>query len=239
MNLELSRTGVVLRPASGEPPALSITAVAGSPVARVTGTAVVLSFADEEAVVQTRFATSVLAPWRAWLRHRIEPLARLAGRRLDAALPVGLLSREQSCSSAGGQASAWRPRRPSSCGRRRLAWSEAHPAMQFRHGADQRDWAHDAGLVTGRTAPGLAEEIAATGAELEIAEHDPMVEFVRVHRAAIELAGSRGLDPNRPRRLSRSENRVNPLHAWDTTPKMPLASACGTARGRAAWSGSR
>ena len=48
-------------------PSLALTAVADAPVARVAGETVALGFADEEAVVQTRFATAALAFCRTWL----------------------------------------------------------------------------------------------------------------------------------------------------------------------------
>ena len=51
---------------------------------------------------------------------------------------------------------------------------------------------------------GLAAEIAATGASLVQEAVDPMAELVVVHRVAAALAARRGLDPDRPRHLSRS-----------------------------------
>jgi fructoselysine-6-P-deglycase FrlB-like protein len=44
----------------------------------------------------------------------------------------------------------------------------------------------------------------ATGARLGAAIADPIAELVRAQRLAVALADARGLDPGRPRRLSRS-----------------------------------
>jgi glucosamine 6-phosphate synthetase-like amidotransferase/phosphosugar isomerase protein len=52
---------------------------------------------------------------------------------------------------------------------------------------------------------GLAEEVARTGATFfTSAELDPMADLVRAQRLAVELARARGIDPDRPRHLSRS-----------------------------------
>src|SRR5450759_1318518 len=56
----------------------------------------------------------------------------------------------------------------------------------------------------GETEPELLEEVARTGATVVAGELDPMAELVRVHRVAGLLAGAKGLDPDRPRHLTRS-----------------------------------
>ena len=50
----------------------------------------------------------------------------------------------------------------------------------------------------------LPEEVAATGALVLTPTGDPMAELVKVQRLAVDLAAARGLDPDRPRNLSRS-----------------------------------
>ena len=50
---------------------MAITAVPDAPVARAADEVIDLGFADEESVVQTRFATTELALLRAHLGHRI------------------------------------------------------------------------------------------------------------------------------------------------------------------------
>ena len=53
---------------------------------------------------------------------------------------------------------------------------------------------------------GLEDDVLASGATLEAPspDGDPMVELVRAQLAAIALAHVKGIDPSRPRRLSRS-----------------------------------
>ena len=85
-----------------------------------------------------------------------------------------------------------------------LAWAEAYPAMDYRHGPISL--AEPRSLVWFLTEPpaGLVEQIAATGARIEVATRDPQAELVRIQRAAIAVALHRGYDPDRPRNLTRS-----------------------------------
>jgi glucosamine 6-phosphate synthetase-like amidotransferase/phosphosugar isomerase protein len=50
----------------------------------------------------------------------------------------------------------------------------------------------------------LPEEVAATHALVLTPTGDPMAELVRVQRLSVVLAAAKGLDPDRPRNLSRS-----------------------------------
>ena len=52
--------------------------------------------------------------------------------------------------------------------------------------------------------PELDEDIRATGATLRMGTLDPLAELILVQRTALELARSRGLDPDHPRHLTRS-----------------------------------
>ncbi len=67
---------------------LTITAVAGSPAAEAADAAIVLDFADERSVVQTRFATSALTLLRAHEGEDTERATQDAERALQAPLPV-------------------------------------------------------------------------------------------------------------------------------------------------------
>jgi CRISPR-associated protein Cas5a/b/c len=67
---------------------LAITAVAGSPVEQAADNAIVLDFADERSVVQTRFATSALTLLRAHAGEDVEAAARDAETALTMPLPV-------------------------------------------------------------------------------------------------------------------------------------------------------
>ena len=185
---------------------LAITGSASTPVARAAGHNISLPFADEQAVVQTRFATSVCALWRAHLGHDVEHLAQLAEHSLAAPLPVGLSNFRQFVFLGEGPAPAW-PTRPRSS-------YERHHCPGPRH---TRPW----NCVTGRSACSkptvwsgrstncLTASTRRWGPAGPPSSHPrpagiPLAELVRAERAAIALAQAKGIDPSQPRRLSRS-----------------------------------
>jgi fructoselysine-6-P-deglycase FrlB-like protein len=207
--LALSRSGTtteVVRLLEGLPDGqrtVAVVADADSPAGRLAGDVVALPFADEESVVQTRFATSALALLRAGLGEDVEALAAQAEDALAAPLPAVESFRHFVFLGTGasvGLASEAALKLREAAG----AWSEAYPAMEFRHGPISV--AGPESLVWMLAAPDrtLAEEVRETGATVVEAARDPLAELVLVHRAAVALADARGLDPDAPRNLSRS-----------------------------------
>lgn len=84
------------------------------------------------------------------------------------------------------------------------AWSEAYPSLEFRHGPISVITDETLVWPMGELDAGLAREIGQSGATLATSAGDPMVDLVRGHRLAVELARARNLDPDHPRRLTRS-----------------------------------
>ena len=84
------------------------------------------------------------------------------------------------------------------------AWSESYPALDYRHGPVAV--AGETSLVTlfGEADPALTVDIERTGATVQHWDLDPLVQLVQAQRLAVELAGSRGLDADTPRHLTRS-----------------------------------
>jgi fructoselysine-6-P-deglycase FrlB-like protein len=208
----ISRSGTtseVLRLVEGLPPrrdVLAITGPASGPIAAVAKRRIALPFADEQAVVQTRFATSVLALWRSHIGHDIEHLSALAEQRLKAPLPDGLDGYKQFVFLGRGPGVGLANEAALKLREATLSWSEAYPAMELRHGPIGLLEAHSLVWSLSELPTGLADDVRASGATLEAWSQgqDPMVELVRVHRAAIWLAEAKGLDPSRPRRVVRS-----------------------------------
>jgi fructoselysine-6-P-deglycase FrlB-like protein len=192
-------------------PTLLITADRHQPAAALSTDTVELSFADERSVVQTRFATSFLALWRAHLGEDVELMAKEARRALDGGVPVDLLSFQQFVFLGRGAAAglaaeaALKLREAAGC------WTEAYPSMEVRHGPISAVGPHTLVWSLDRLDPALRGEIEATGARVEDGTRDPMVELVRVQRLAVELAASKGLDPDHPRHLSRSVILRDPI----------------------------
>jgi fructoselysine-6-P-deglycase FrlB-like protein len=182
-------------------PVLAITTTPGSPLTD-RAESIVLDFADETSVVQTRSATTVLALWRAYLGHDIQLLAKNAQEALMAEPPARQY--EQYVFLGRGAGSALASEAALKIREAAQAWSEAYPALEFRHGPisviTERTLVWSIGELDVR----LMSEIEHTGASLVTSAGDPMVDLVRAQRLAVALADMRGLDPDHPRRLTRS-----------------------------------
>jgi CRISPR-associated protein Cas5a/b/c len=188
----------------GSVPRVVVTADPGSPVAELAETSIVLDFADERSVVQTRFATSALAMFRAHFGEDLDRAIEDAERALIEPLDpdptrfghVVFLGHGWTVGIA--EEAALKLREASQ------TYSEAYPAMEYRHGpislADPRSlvW------IVGSPDPTLAHDIRSTGATVRVASLDPMAELVLVHRAAVALAEAKGLDPDHPPHLTLS-----------------------------------
>ncbi|WP_055478345.1 SIS domain-containing protein [Sphaerimonospora mesophila] len=184
-------------------PTVAITADPVTPVADLAGTLITLDFADERSVVQTRFATSCLAMLRAHLGEAPADLPEQAERALAADLPDQALSRRQFTFLGSGWSNGVAAEAALKLREAALAWSESYPALEYRHGPISI--ADEGGLVWFfGGADGLLDQVVRTGAATTVAVLDPLADLVRAQRLAVELARSRGLDPDRPRNLTRS-----------------------------------
>jgi fructoselysine-6-P-deglycase FrlB-like protein len=203
---------------------LAITATPGAPVASTADAAIDLAFADEASVVQTRFATSVCALWRAHLGHDVRKLAddaeialAKAVRSADGGAGTGPAGEDGPVGHAGelgsfrqfvflgrGAGAALASEAALKFREAALAWSEAYPAMEFRHGPISVIGEHTLVRAIGGLDERLAAQIEDTGATVRRSIGDAMVDLVLVHYAAVTLAAAKGLDPDRPRRLTRS-----------------------------------
>lgn len=174
------------------------------PVEQFATHAIHLDFADEESVVQTRFATAVLALWRTHLGEDLGPVILDAHRALAAELPEEWLDcREYTFLGTGWSVgiafeAALKVREASQ------SWAESYSAMEFRHGPisvlDHRSLA----FFFGEVPDGLRIQIEGTGATIVVTNLDPMAQLVTAQRLAAAIAIRRGLNPDEPRNLTRS-----------------------------------
>ncbi len=208
--LVLSRSGTtteILRLLSrlrGRVPTVAITAVAGTPVAQAADAVIDLGFADEESVVQTRFATTELVLLRAHLGEDVTPAADAAERVLATPLPAELLAARQFTFLGTGWTYGLANEAALKLREAAGMWTEAYPAMEYRHGPVAVTGDGSVVWVFGSAPDGLADEVAAAGGTAWCTGEDPLAELVRVQRVAVALARDRGLDPDRPRNLARS-----------------------------------
>lgn len=84
------------------------------------------------------------------------------------------------------------------------AWTEADPAMEYWHGPIAVTDSFSLVWFFGKPPTGLEDEVKQTGATIVRWALDPLADLIRVQRMAIELAETRGLDPDRPPHLARS-----------------------------------
>jgi fructoselysine-6-P-deglycase FrlB-like protein len=183
---------------------LAITTSAETPINAVADQTVVLDFADESSIVQTRFATSVLALLRAHLGEQIEPLAREDERVLNAPVPADARRFQQFVFLGHGAGVGLANEAALKMRETGGAWSEAYPAKELRHGPISSLGSHSLVWCLGTVPDGLADEVRATGATWLESADDPMVALSLVQRMAVANALARGMDPDRPRYLSRS-----------------------------------
>jgi fructoselysine-6-P-deglycase FrlB-like protein len=183
---------------------IALTAVAASPLAAAASRAVVLPFADERSVVQTRFATAALVVLRAGTGGDLATSAAAAQRVLDEPLPVDVATYDRFQFLGRGWTVGLASEAALKLREAARAWSEAYPAMEYRHGpialADERTLV----IPIGDIDVSLLADIRATGATVLDPEPEPLAAVVLAHRLAIALAHARGLDPDNPRNLTRS-----------------------------------
>jgi fructoselysine-6-P-deglycase FrlB-like protein len=185
-------------------PTTAITADPGTPVMEAADQVVVLEYADERSVVQTRFATTALTLLRAHLGLHTAAVVTDARAALDAALPGSLVECGQFTFLGRGWTVGLANEAALKMREASLSWTEAYPAMEYRHGPISISTRSTATCMLGEAPPGLAEQVRATGALWVDGGLDPLAELVRAQRLAVAVAAGRGLDPDSPRHLTRS-----------------------------------
>jgi fructoselysine-6-P-deglycase FrlB-like protein len=184
-------------------PTVVLTGVADSPVSEFATTTIAMPFADEKSVLQTRWATSALALFRTHLGEDIEKLAKDAEVALAEDLgdlvtmnQITFLGRGWTIGLA--HEAALKTRESSQF------WSEAYPAMDYRHGPLSVAEPGRAVWSFGGLDDRLTADIQATGALLETSALDPMAHLIKAQRVAVTIAKNRGFNPDYPRNLTRS-----------------------------------
>jgi fructoselysine-6-P-deglycase FrlB-like protein len=180
---------------------VAITAVAGTPVAEAADDALVLDFADEASVVQTRFATTALTLLRAHEGVDTAAAADDAERALTLPLPDAadrwaFLGRGWTVGLAHEAALKLREAAQ--------AWTEAYPVFEYRHGPISIAGPGAAVWFLGAPTDGIGDRVAEAGGAVIAPDLDPLASLVLAQRTAVALAEAAGLDPDNPRNLTRS-----------------------------------
>jgi fructoselysine-6-P-deglycase FrlB-like protein len=208
--LAITRSGTttelldLLRQLPDDTPTVAVTGTAGSPVTQVAGHTVLLEWADERSVVQTRFATSTLALLRRHLGEDLGHAVADAEQALSGPLPVSPEDIDQVTFLGRGWTVGLAHEAALKLREAAGFWTESYPAMEYRHGPVSVAQPGRAVWCFGPPPERLAEQVAATGARFIADPLDPMADLVRAQRLALALAAQRGLDVDQPRHLTRS-----------------------------------
>lgn len=174
-----------------------------SPLVGMVDDAVLLPFADERSVVQTRFATTALALFRASLGESLDGAIADARTALADVDPT-LAEAEQFTFLGQGWTTGLAHEAALKMRESSQSWTESYPSMEYRHGPIA---IAAPGRITwqfGAAPEGLRAQVDATGGRFVQHALDPMADLARLHRVALDRALAKGLDPDQPRNLTRS-----------------------------------
>lgn len=206
----ISRSGTtteiadLMRAAPRDVPQLAITSDASTPVAQLSDRHVILDFADERSVVQTRFATSTLALLRASLGENLEAAVASARDAVERPLDEEWLAAEQFTFLGRGWTIGIATEAALKMREAAQLWTESYPAMEYRHGPISIAAPGRLVWSFGAAPAGLEQDVAATGATFVEHGTDAMADLILVQRVAVEIAMRRGLDADNPRSLTRA-----------------------------------
>lgn len=188
----------------GKTPVIAVLGDDTSPLVDLADTVIALPFADEQSVVQTRFATTALALFRASLGEDLDGAIADAQAVLDATDDATLGAADQYSFLGLGWTIGLAHEAALKMRESSQSWTESYSAMEYRHGPIA---IAAPGRITwqfGSAPEGLRAQVEATGARFVQHEIDPMADLVRLHRVALDRAVAKGLDPDQPRNLTRS-----------------------------------
>jgi fructoselysine-6-P-deglycase FrlB-like protein len=208
--LAISRSGtttevvhaLALLPASL--PTYAVVGAGGTPVAAAVGHTVVLDFADEASVVQTRFATTALILLLAAVGSETERAVSEAELALDESLPAGAETAGSLVFLGHGWTVGLANEAALKLREAALVPAESYPALEYRHGPIALAGEQALVWMLGDRDGELVADIRATGATVVESNRHPLAELVLVQRVALAIAQARGIDPDHPRNLTRS-----------------------------------
>jgi glucosamine--fructose-6-phosphate aminotransferase (isomerizing) len=183
---------------------VAVTAVDGEPVDGLVEERILLDFADERSVVQTRFPTTLLAVARGAYGEDLSHLVADGEAALAADLPSEPANTDHLVFLGTGWTVGLAHEAALKVREAAQAWSESYPAMDYRHGPVAVAGARSLVWAFGTVPVELDEPIRAAGATPVRNGLDPLAQLVLAQRFAVALAEHKGLDPDRPRLLTRS-----------------------------------
>lgn len=206
----LSRSGTtsdlvrVARDLSRRTRTIAITGTPGSPITEAVHETIVMDFADEHSVVQTRYATSALTLLRAGIGDDVSGLPGLAEAALAEPLVADPADYDHVVFLGTGWSRGLAEEAALKLRESARLWTESYASLEYRHGPIACASPRSLVWALGPLPADVVEAVNATGATLRVATGDPQAELVRVHRLAVAYARYRGLECDSPEHLSRS-----------------------------------
>ncbi len=194
----------VLAQLKGKVPTIALIGDINSPIVDLADVVIGLPYADEQSVVQTRFATTALVYLLTSLGESFDVAIEQAKDAVSAPVSQELLDAEQFTFLGRG----WTVGLAHEAGLKMReavqGWTESYPAMEYRHGPISIAAPNRVTWLFGEEPEGLAADVAKTGALYITSGLHPLADLARVHRVTLERARVRGLNPDLPRNLTRS-----------------------------------
>jgi fructoselysine-6-P-deglycase FrlB-like protein len=175
-----------------------------SPIMTLADAVVELPYADEQSVVQTRFATTALTYLLTSIGVDLSVAIEDATIAVTAPVEQELIDAEQFTFlgtnwTVGLAHEAGLKMREAVQG-----WTESYPAKEYRHGPISIAAPNRVTWMFGDQPEGLDADMEKTGGLYINTTVHPLAELARVHRVTLERARARGMNPDVPRNLTRS-----------------------------------
>ena len=175
-----------------------------SPIMGLADAVVELPYADEQSVVQTRFATTALAYLLTSVGVDLRAAVEDARAAVTAPVEQELIDAEQFTFLGSG----WTVGLAHEAGLKMReavqGWTESYPAKEYRHGPISIAAPNRVTWMFGDQPEGLDRDMEKTGALYINNDVHPLAQLARVHRVTLERARARGMNPDLPRNLTRS-----------------------------------
>lgn len=206
----ISRSGTttevlrLLEQLKGKTRTVAIIGDPNTPAPDLADDCIVLDFADEKSVVQTRFATTTLALLRASLGEDLTQAITDARRTIIEPLDDAVVNSKQFTFLGTGWTVGLATEAALKMREASLSWTESYPVLEYRHGPKSiTDSESTVWFLTDQT-DGVEKEVREFGGTAVLPNADPLAELIKCQRLAVQIGLNKGLNPDLPRNLTRS-----------------------------------
>ncbi|MGV2856241.1 SIS domain-containing protein [Glutamicibacter sp. AGC13] len=175
-----------------------------SPIVDRLDAVIQLPYADEQSVVQTRFATTALAYLLSSVGEKLDHAMTQAEALVNSPTPQELVDAEQFTFLGRGVSVGLAHEAALKMREAVQGWTEAYPAMDYRHGPIAIAAPNRVTWMLGEQPEDLDIQVRSTGAIYINEDRHPLAELAYIHRVTLDRARARGMDPDHPRNLTRS-----------------------------------